>query len=61
MLYAWGSIVQTGFALLSTITPYSHEDVQHRKDKIAGGSSYAMRLLKLKVMIKIPPPLMNIM
>lgn len=52
MLYAWGLIFQAGFALLSITTPCSHEHVQHRKDKLGGGSSYAMRLIKLKAMIK---------
>lgn len=52
MLYAWGSIFQAGFALLSPTTPCSREHIQHRKDKLGGVSSYAMRLAKLKAMIK---------
>lgn len=52
MLYAWGSIFSAGFALLSTTTPCPHEHVQHRKDKLRGGSSYAIRLVKLRAIIK---------
>lgn len=52
MLYAWGSILQAGLAVLSTVIPCSCEHAQHRKDKSGGGSLYARRLVKLKAMIQ---------